>query len=199
MNAPAHREIEPLLHPSSARLQRENEALAARCLDLEDRLSQLSRLYAAVWRLSVTDGRGDALLAIKEIVANLVGSEHAAVFEMAADGSGLRYVDGIGLDPDCHVSDPLDSRVIGASVRSREIYVASGPASPTPVGDGEPQACVPLLDGEVVVGVLVVYRLLMQKSGFDAADHRLFDVLATHAGRALARTRPVQPAEPAGT
>ena len=46
-------------------------------------------------------------------------------------------------------------------------------------------ACIPLhFDGRLL-GVVAIFRLLPQKTGLVALDHELFDLLATHAARAL--------------
>ena len=46
-------------------------------------------------------------------------------------------------------------------------------------------AVLPLLIGSEPVGVVVIFRLLVQKEAFDAFDLELFDLLAAHAATAL--------------
>ncbi len=64
-----------------------------------------------------------------------------------------------------------------------------GPSTPdaafAPEREKDLTACIPLkVDGKVT-GALALFRLLPQKQGFEAVDHELFDLLATHAATAL--------------
>ena len=52
-----------------------------------------------------------------------------------------------------------------------------------------PMVCIPLKIKEHVIGVLVIYKLLMQKSSFAAVDYELFTLLAGHAATAIFSSR----------
>jgi GAF domain-containing protein len=49
----------------------------------------------------------------------------------------------------------------------------------------QPIAILPLRIGDDPVGVVIIFRLLVQKESFDAFDLELFDLLAAHAATAL--------------
>jgi GAF domain-containing protein len=53
----------------------------------------------------------------------------------------------------------------------------------------EPIVCIPLKIKEHVIGVLSIYKLLMQKSGFTNVDYELFNLLAGHAATAIFSSR----------
>ena len=50
---------------------------------------------------------------------------------------------------------------------------------------GAPIACVPLLLGELVVGVIAIYALMPQKATFVPLDYELFSILSHHAAAVL--------------
>ena len=49
----------------------------------------------------------------------------------------------------------------------------------------KPMVCIPLQIKEHVIGVLVIYKLLVQKTHFADVDYELFTLLAGHAATAL--------------
>jgi transcriptional regulator with GAF, ATPase, and Fis domain len=49
--------------------------------------------------------------------------------------------------------------------------------------------CIPLKIKEHVIGVLVIYKLLVQKSQFAEVDYELFTLLAGHAATAVFSSR----------
>ena len=127
----------------------------------------------------------------QEIVANLIGSEEIAIFEMH-EGQ-LEFLASRGVDPASLQPTTLDDagegrvrELIEEIARSGERYVATEPREAgSAVSDSGLTACVPLkLDGEVT-GAIAVFRLLSQKTGFAPLDFELFDLLATHAAVAL--------------
>jgi phage shock protein A len=168
----------------------ESEQYSARYAEVEQQNSNLANLYVASYRLHGTLSRKEVLDTIQEIVANLIGSEEAALFELDAEGRVLNLAASYGVGPETRRSIPLGDGLIGRAAQSGEIYVAD-PDSPTQGRDGEEHltACIPLvLDGRVS-GAIAIYRLLPQKAGVEEVDRELFDLLATHAATALYCTK----------
>jgi hypothetical protein len=167
-------------------IEAESRSFSTRYADVESENTNLANLYVASYRLHGTVERREVLVSIQEIVANLIGSEEMAIFELAPDGEALSLIASIGVDPSRYRAIPVGSGIIGRTILSGETFVVHGPDA-----RGElPQevdltACIPLkLDGRVT-GAIALFRLLPQKAGFEAIDKELFELLATHAATAL--------------
>ena len=108
------------LSSTIAHLREENQKLAERQASAEQRLGQLAHLHAALQQLHEAEDQDTVLTVVKEIVANLVGSECMAIYATRADGS-LELLDGIGVaDGQTDVTDSIvtvplrrDDRVVG--------------------------------------------------------------------------------------
>lgn len=68
-------EIELALKSTIAQMRVENQQLAERQAAAEQRVGQLAQLHAAIQQLHEAEDHAGVLTVIKEIVANLVGSE----------------------------------------------------------------------------------------------------------------------------
>jgi GAF domain len=154
--------------------------------EIELQSSNLANLYVASFRLHGTLDRREVLAAVQEIVANLIGSEEMAVFEMNAAQSALELVAVNGMDATAWCAVSLNDGLIGRTARTGELYVVgSGDASAASPAESRLTACIPLkIDGRVT-GAIALFRLLPQKKGYVAVDHELFELLGTHAATAL--------------
>jgi hypothetical protein len=161
----------------------ESQRYSSRYTEIEQQSSNLANLYVASYRLHGTVDRKEVVDTIQEIIANLVGSEEAGLFRKKGT---LELVASFGLPPESLRSVDLGKGLIGRAAQTGEIYVAD-PIRPTADTGLESRltACIPLiLDGQVT-GAIAIFRLLPQKSGIEAVDRELFDLLATHAATAL--------------
>jgi hypothetical protein len=150
---------------------------------LQEQTNNLANLYVATARLHGTLDRREVLDSIREIVANLIGSEEMALFDVAWPQELLQLVDSNGIDPARYRSVPLNRGLIGEAVRSAAPLVVEGQAR----GPGEEtlSAVVPLQLEGAVTGAIAIFRLLPQKTRFGDLDRELFDLLASHAAVAL--------------
>jgi hypothetical protein len=171
-----------------AELEAENLGLTQRALGAEVRLAHAAQLYAAVAELHKTADTDEVVMVIKEIVANLVGCEEMGVYDVWPLGPICTYVDGIGVDANKLGSLPPTTPAVRRAIASRRVVVA-GDVDGTVVDDLPISAVVPLVDGENVCGLVVLFRLLRQKPRLEAADVDLLEVLGVHAGRALIHVR----------
>ncbi len=174
------------LQKSLAAIEEENRRFSEQYVGVEQQNTDLASLYVASYRLHATLDRGEALSIVQDIICNLIGSEEIAIFEADGSGSDLSLVACLGVEPGPFRSVPLGRGVIGRCARTGEIYLAGrdDDAGRRPE-EGDLSACIPLhFDGRLL-GVVAIFRLLPQKSGLVALDHELFDLLATHAARAL--------------
>ena len=159
---------------------------------IEQQNNDLASLYVATYGLHGSMDRGEVLLAIQEIVANLIGSEEMAVFELDAGGEELELVSSSGIEPGGFERIPLGSGRIGRAASSGETYLVDA-QDPQDGKAALPQeatltACVPFkVDGRVT-GALAVFRLLGQKPGLEPLDFELFDLLGSQAATALHAT-----------
>jgi GAF domain-containing protein len=169
----------------SAQLDRtraESQGYSSRYAEIETQNSNLANLYVASYRLHGTLDRKEVIDTLQEIIANLIGSEEAGLYELDEGKQTLELIASFGLAPDARRSVPLGSGRVGEAARSGAIFVAEPGASEVESGL---TACIPLkLDGKVT-GAVAIYRLLPQKSGFEEVDRELFELLATHAATAL--------------
>jgi len=81
---------------------------------------------------------------------------------------------------------PLGRGVIGRCARTGQMYLAGrdDDAGLRPE-ERAMSACIPLHYDGRLLGAVAIFRLLPQKSGLVALDHELFELIATHAARAL--------------
>src|SRR5258708_4161427 len=123
----------------------ESQRYSTRYTEIEQQSSNLANLYVASYRLHGTLDRQEVIDTIKEIIANLVGSEEAGLFELDPPRQVLELVASFGIQPDACPPVPLGSGLIGPAAKTGEIYVAD-PARP-PAGPGLERrltACIPL-------------------------------------------------------
>jgi GAF domain-containing protein len=169
-------------------IERENERLNTEQRILQQQSASLLNLYVAAYRLHGTLDRGEVLGALQEIIANMVGSEKLAIFELDAGGKKLSLISSMGVDPERYRNVPLGTGPIGHAARTGEIYLG-GRARDGDEGERSLTACVPMTIGKRVSGVIAIFELLNQKPALDSDDLELFNLLRTHAGMALYCTR----------
>ncbi len=168
-------------------IKAETKAYSSRYAEVEQQNSNLANLYVASYRLHGTLDREEVIAAIQEIIANLVGSEEAALFEINSDTQALDLLASFGVNRDECPSIPLGgSGLVSLTARTGEILVVDPAQLSGATGlQSRLTACVPLkLDGKVT-GVIAIFGLLPQKGGIEDLDRELFDLLATQAAFAL--------------
>ena len=179
-------ERELSLREALVRVEDENRRFSSRYVEVEQENSNLANLYVASYRLHGTVDRDAVLGVLQEIVANLIGSEEMAVFELEPGGSTLSLAGSFGIEPAAYRRLAVGQGLIGRVVASGTVYVA-GDAAPHEgvAAERDLTACIPLVLGGRITGAIALFRLLPQKSGIEALDRELFDLLATHAATAL--------------
>ncbi len=170
------------LRDELATIAQRSQGFSQQLLQIERQNSNLANLYVATYQLHGSVEREVVLATIQEILANLVGSEQVAIFEIAEGGRQLSALAVNGLDPGRFGNVALGQGPIGRAAATGETFVAE-PGAP----DEEPDltACIPLRLGAKVIGAIAIFRLLPQKQGLGDLDRELFELLATHAATAL--------------
>ncbi len=91
-----------------------------------------------------------------------------------------------GMGPEARPTVKLGEGIIGGAARSGESFFRDGdPANLAGVDFHHPLVAIPLKIKEHVIGVIVIYKLLVQKQSFSNVDYELFTMLAGHAATAL--------------
>jgi hypothetical protein len=145
--------------------------------EVEQQNANLAMLYTASYQLHATVRRAEVLLAIQEIVINLVGSEELAV--LGVDGAALQPLVNVGVDPEVLGALRADDGAIGRALASGVTEVADR------VEPGGLTACIPLRVADRPIALIAIFRLLPQKQSLSSFDRELFELIAAHASTAL--------------
>jgi nitrate/nitrite-specific signal transduction histidine kinase len=166
------------------RVEEENADFANRYVDIENENNMLANLYIASYQLHSTLDFNEVLQIITEIVINLIGAEEFAIMLLDEKVNKLHAVATEGLQKEDIPKIELGEGIIGQMAKTGENYF---------IDDMEhyqkdmtnPLVCIPLKIKEHVIGVIVIYCLLEQKSRFAEVDYELFTLLAGHAATAI--------------
>jgi GAF domain-containing protein len=168
---------------------RENARLTERTLATEQQVSDLANLYVAVNSLHGATEPAGVLEALREIVANLVGSEEFALFDTDSRNGHIRVVATSGVAAFRFEAIEIGSGIIGTVAETGRPYVRREGGSGQSGSDESISACLPLRIGTSVTGVLAIFHLLPHKGALEAPDLELFEVLSAHVAPALQFSR----------
>ncbi len=167
-------------------VEEENKDFANRYIEVEAENNNLANLYVASYQLHSTLDFGESLKIILEIVMNLIGAEEFSIMMLDEKTNELTIVAQEGMSSEARPAVKLGDGIIGASAKSGEAFYREGdPTDVTGVDYLHPLVCIPLKIKEHVIGVIVIYKLLVQKQSFTGVDYELFTMLAGHAATAL--------------
>jgi len=169
-------------------VEEENQNFANRYVEIEEENNMLANLYIASYQLHSTLDFKEVLQIILEIVINLIGAEEFGVLLLDEKTNRLEPVASEGLEVSELPSVAVGSGIIGESVKLGENYFID--TMDGYVRDFEkPIVCIPLKIKEHVIGVIAIYKLLVQKDEFTNVDYELFTLLAGHAATAVFSSR----------
>jgi transcriptional regulator with GAF, ATPase, and Fis domain len=169
-------------------VEEENHDFAQRYLEVELENNNLASLYIASYQLHSTLDFQEVLQIIVEIVINLIGAEEFAILLLDDRASMLQPAAAEGLDLQTLPRIAIGDGIVGKAVQTGESYFveqfdANG-------GDLQhPLVCIPLKIKDDPIGVLVISKLLVQKTSFAPVDYELFTMLAAHAATAIFASR----------
>lgn len=167
-------------------IERENKDFAEKYLEVEEQNNNLANLYVASYQLHSTLDFNEVVRIVMEIVINLIGSEEFALYLVDDANEELTLVASEGLGEYRKETIELGKGIIGTAAQQGESYYI---ADLSQHSDGEPLAVIPLKIKDQVIGILAIFKLLVQKDGFTPVDHELFSLLAGHAATALFSAR----------
>ncbi len=167
-------------------VEEENKDFANRYVEVEAENNNLANLYVASYQLHSTLDFNESLRIILEIVMNLIGAEEYSIMMLDEKTNELTIVAQEGMGPEARPSVKLGGGIIGAAAKSGESFYREGdPTDLAGVDYLHPLVVIPLKIKEHVIGVIVIYKLLVQKQTFSNVDYELFSMLAGHAATAL--------------
>ncbi|HTY20556.1 MAG TPA: GAF domain-containing protein [Geobacteraceae bacterium] len=169
-------------------IEAENQDFATRYVEIEHENNNLANLYIASYQLHSTLDSREVLQIIIEIIINLIGGEEFALMLLDEKANELQAVASEGIDRNEVPPVKIGTGIIGQVAKTGENYFVEEVSSYVP-DLLNPMVCIPLKIKEHVIGVLVIYKLLVQKSSFTELDYELFTLLAGHAATAVFSSR----------
>ena len=149
-------------------------------------LTMQAKVYAARMRLQQSLDQADALEAIREIAANLMGSEEVAVYKLDKEKGALWLYWSFGIDPNKYaVLDVFKEPLVEDALDGKILFKGHNGISRLLAGSDRVNALVPIRIEGAVAGLIVIFRVLPQKATLDAADREICQVLSNCAGRAI--------------
>jgi len=165
-------------------VEEENVDFANRYVDIENENNMLANLYIASYQLHSTLDFAEVLQIITEIVINLIGAEEFAIMLLDEKVNRLQAVATEGMEKHEVPTIELGEGIIGQMAKTGENYFIDDMLN-YQKDMTSPLVCIPLKIKEHVIGVIVIYALLEQKSRFAEVDYELFTLLAGHAATAI--------------
>ncbi|MBI1920217.1 MAG: GAF domain-containing protein [Geobacter sp.] len=165
-------------------IEAENQDFANRYVEIEQENNNLANLYIASYQLHSTLDFMEVLQIITEIIINLIGAEEFAILLVDDKTNQLEPVASEGIPREEVPKVKIGKGLIGEMAKTGENYFIED-------ADGyvrdlaHPMVCIPLKIKEHVIGVIVIYKLLLQKTSFADVDYELFTLLAGHAATAI--------------
>lgn len=169
-------------------VEQENQDFATRYVEIEQENNNLANLYIASYQLHSTLDFKEVLQIITEIVINLIGAEEFAIMLLDEKTNELQAVATEGISREEIPSVQFGSGIIGQVAKTGESFFAEDFTADAP-DLLKPMVCIPLQIKEHVIGALVIYKLLVQKTQFADVDYELFTLLAGHAATAVFSSR----------
>lgn len=165
-------------------VEEENFTFANRYVEVENENNMLANLYIASYQLHSTLDFKEVLQIITEIIINLIGAEEFGIMLLDERTNKMQAVACEGLEVSEIPGVALDEGIIGKMAKTGENYFLDD-MSNYEREFSKPMVCIPLKIKEHVIGVIVIYKLLKQKSRFAEVDYELFTLLAGHAATAI--------------
>ncbi len=150
-------------------------------------LSVWTKLYTANQTMLSAMGQARAISALVEICSNLLGCEELAIVEVDHATGKVQFLVSEGLashqgDTIAQAARQLESRIDPGSP-----HIPSDEDGKVDFGLGKLgiSAVIPLWKDAESSGALVLLQLLPQRSGFDAEDREVLQLLSIYAGPCL--------------
>jgi transcriptional regulator with GAF, ATPase, and Fis domain len=168
------------------RVEDENKDFAMRYIEIEEQNNNLANLYVASYQLHSTLDFQEVVHIVLEIIINLIGAEVFCVMLLDEKTNELGVIAQEGHEGSPSFSNiRIGEGILGNVAKSGEPYYINQAGAGYQVDFLHPIAAIPLKIKENVIGVISIYKLLVQKDAFTAVDYELFSLLAAHAATAI--------------
>lgn len=165
-------------------IEKENQDFATRYVEVETENNNLANLYIASYQLHSTLDFREVLQIIIEININLIGAEEFAIMLLDEKTNELTAVATEGVSREEIPPVRYGKGIIGEVAKTGENYFVDD-ISAYNRDFLNPMVCIPLKIKDHVIGVIVIYKLLVQKKNFAELDYELFTLLAGHSATAI--------------
>ncbi len=165
-------------------VEKENQDFATRYVEIETENNNLANLYIASYQLHSTLDFREVLQIITEIIINLIGAEEFAIMLLDEKTNELTAVATEGVSREEIPSVRYGAGIIGEVAKTGDNYFTED-LSAYSRDFVNPMVCIPMKIKEHVIGVIVIYKLLVQKKNFAELDYELFTLLAGHSATAI--------------
>jgi GAF domain len=165
-------------------VERENMDFADRSKEIERENNNLANLYVASFQLHSTMDLREVTQIILEILLNFVGAKTFAVLLLDEPEGVLRPLAAEGVARSAVPLVKAGEGVIGGVVATGQPLIDATPHR-EPRNLERPLIVTPLRIKEKVVGAIVIWEFLQQKTELQDVDYELFNLLAAHAAFAL--------------
>ncbi len=165
-------------------VEAENVDFEARHKEIERENNNLANLYVASFQLHSTIDLREVTQIILEILLNFVGAKTFAVLLLDENEGVLRALAAEGLPRSEVPIWKAGEGVIGGVVATGQPLIDGAPHK-GPRNLDRPLIVTPLRIKEKVVGAIVIWEFLQQKTELQDVDFELFNLLAAHAAFAL--------------
>jgi hypothetical protein len=167
----------------TASMEEENREFADRYVQVEKQNSDLISMYVASYQLHATLNYEEVLATVKDITINMMGGEAFGIYLIDKASNNLIQIADEGMEeikaPMPSFEDPTIAEIFETGCPHFIEYKAEYADGTTPV------AYLPLTLGDDPFGVIIIYKLLIQKEGFQSLDFELVELLGKHAASAL--------------
>jgi nitrate/nitrite-specific signal transduction histidine kinase len=167
-----------------AGVEKESRDFSDRYHDIERENNNLANLYVASFQLHSTLDLREVTQIILEILLNFVGAKTFAIQLLDEEHKRLRSLAAEGVErarvPEYAVGEGRVGQVISSAEAWFDHARLRGRADLE-----RPMIVVPLKIREKVVGCIIIWDLLAQKTALADVDYELFNLLAAHAASAL--------------
>lgn len=153
--------------------------------------TEVGRFFVSASQLGSSISREPIVGAIREIIANLIGSEEVVILSTVTPPStttpAILY-SWTG-EADWNVWSEVDRAPVEEVLRTgRSFYreaSTSAPEDAPPPRDSSLSACIAMRAGDRIVGAVPIFNLLPQKEGLTSSDRDLCEMVGTLGGQAL--------------
>jgi hypothetical protein len=178
-------EREQLLHRFHS-VERENMDFESRSKEIERENNNLANLYVASFQLHSTMDLREVTQIILEILLNFVGAKTFCVYLLDEQQGVLRPLAAEGVPRNEVPVVASGEGVIGGVVATGQpLYDGAQRSSKGARSLDRPLIVTPLRIKDRVVGAIVIWEFLQQKTELQDVDFELFNLLAAHAAFAL--------------